>query len=385
MANRLNRVAIVGVGYSQVGRRVPLTDDELVLQAVTAAMDDAGLSRSDVDAITTMGGDAMSLGWTLGFSPLSYYLTAPVMLGGPAFAGPAINAIAAVASGLCHTCVAIRLIRRDETRGGGLPDGPPSSEPVRVSGEMQFTAPFGSGAAASFAGLMMQAHMSRYGSTEEQFAINAVTQRHYASLNDDALLRERITVEDYLESRYVCKPVRLFDCDYPVDAASAVIFTEMERARDCRKKPVNVEAYALAALRNHDHYLIEDHAAHNAPQLCADRLWSRTDLRPRDVDVAELYDGFSIITFEWLEALGFCGEGEAGSFIGEGHTRLDGSLPLNTDGGACNVGRRHGANFCIEAVQQLRGECGERQVPNASVAVWSNAPASYGGAVLLTA
>jgi len=113
-------------------------------------------------------------------------------------------------------------------------------------------------------------------------------------------------------------------------------------------------------------------------------MWSRTDLGPADVDTAQLYDGFSIITFEWLEALGLCGRGEAGPFIEEGHTRLGGSVPLNTDGGACNFGRRHGANFCIEAVRQLRGEADVRQVPDAEVAVWTNAVGCFAGAVLLT-
>ena len=122
-----------------------------------------------------------------------------------------------------------------------------------------------------------------------------------------------------------------------------------------------------------------------SPAHCAEKLWSRTDLKPSDVDTAQLYDGFTIITFQWLEALGLCPMGEAGPFIAEGHTRLGGSIPVNTDGGACNVGRRHGANFCIEATRQIRGECGDRQVPGAEVAVWANAVGVFGGAVLLTA
>jgi acetyl-CoA acetyltransferase len=182
----------------------------------------------------------------------------------------------------------------------------------------------------------------------------------------------------------------LFDCDYPCDSASAVIFTTAERARDFRKKPVHVEAWALSAVRGsedmmNDFALLDDHTA-NGPVHCAKALWSRTDLTPQDVDSAQLYDGFTIITFQWLEALGLCGMGEAGPFVAEGHTRLGGSLPTNTDGGACNVGRRHGANFCIEATRQIRGgESGERQVPDCEVAVWANAVGPFAGAVLLTA
>ena len=130
--------------------------------------------------------------------------------------------------------------------------------------------------------------------------------------------------------------------------------------------------------------MLESHTE-NAPYHAAKTLWSRTDLTPANVDTAQLYDGFTIITMQWLEALGFCKTGEAGPFVESGAVRLGGSLPLNTDGGACNVGRRHGANFCIETVRQLRGECGVRQVPNAKVGVWANATGPFGGVVLMTA
>ena len=114
-------------------------------------------------------------------------------------------------------------------------------------------------------------------------------------------------------------------------------------------------------------------------------MWSRNDYKPKDIDFVQLYDGFTIIVFQWLEALGFCGKGEAGPFIAEGHTAMGGKLPVNTDGGACNMGRRHGANFCIEAVRQLRGdESGVRQVPDAKTALWANAVGSFSGAMIMT-
>jgi acetyl-CoA acetyltransferase len=399
MGNAQNKVAIAGVGYSKIGRHLPIPDDELVRQAVTAAMADAGMTPTDIDGIATMGGNAMSIGGLLGIMPLNYWHTSA---GGPAFVEPAIAAINSVAAGMAHTCCAIRLIRQMPAQSERL-STPEADAPAPVDRSgflgrgidpataMQFTAPFGAGAAAAMiAGLEMQAHMARYGTTEEHFGQLVVDQRYHASLNDDALLRDPLTIDDYLNSRYVSKPVRLFDCDYPCDSASAVIFTVAERARDFRKKPVHVEAWALSAVRGSpdmmgDFGLLEDHTA-NAPVPCADALWSRTDLGPADVDCAQLYDGFTIITFQWLEALGLCPRGEAGPFITEGNTRLGGSLPLNTDGGACNVGRRHGANFCIEATRQIRGgESGERQVPDCEVAVWANAVGPFAGAVLLTA
>ena len=246
MSMPITRVAAVGVGYSQVGRKLPLSDNELVRQAVTAAMADAGMSTDDIDGIGTMGGNAMSIGQLLGIMPLNYFFTSP---GGPAFVEPAIASISAVAAGLCHTCVAIRLIRQQPGQADFLAGRVP--RPQGITGDEQFSAPFGTGAAAAtIAGWEMQRHMSEYGTTEEQFAINAVTQRYHASLNDDALLRDPLSVDDYLASRYISKPVRLLDCDYPVDSSSAVIFTTEERARDWQHKPAIVDADALTAIRD---------------------------------------------------------------------------------------------------------------------------------------
>ena len=399
MGNAQNRVAVAGVGYSKIGRHLPFSDDELIRQAVSAAMDDAGAKPSDIDGIATMGGNSMSIGGLLGIMPLSYFHTSA---GGPAFVEAALAAIAAIASGMSHTCVAIRLIRQMPAQSERLQDPKADAAPrVDRSGFLgsgidpatatQFTAPFGAGAAAAMiAGLETQAHMSRYGTTEEHFAHHVVAQRYHASMNENALFRDPLTVDDYFNSRYISKPVRLFDCDYPCDSASAVIFTTAERARDFRKKPVHVEAWALSAVSGSadmmsDFGLLEDHTA-NAPVHCSEALWSRTELGPGDVDCAQLYDGFTIITFQWLEALGLCPMGESGPFIAEGHTRLGGSIPVNTDGGACNVGRRHGANFCIEATRQIRGgESGARQVQGCEVAVWANAVGPFAGAVLMTA
>jgi acetyl-CoA acetyltransferase len=387
--NSLNRVAVTGVGFSEVGRRLPFTDDQLIHQAITAALDDAGLTPKDVDGISTMGGNAMAMGQLMGILPLNYFYSSTGL--GPAFVEPAVQAMSAVASGMAHTVIAVRLIRQmggaNPARGGGAstetPAGPPP--PMRVGGDNQFSAPYGSGAAgAGIGAFQMQRHMQQYGTTYEQFAKNAVNARYHASLHPEALFRDVITEQDYLDSRFISKPLRLLDCDYPVDSAAAVIFTTADRARDNKQKAVNVEAWTLSAIRDFDMSLIEDFTW-NSPVNCAEKLWSRTDLRPDDVDTVQLYDGFSIITFEWLEALGFCGRGEAGPFIEEGNTRLGGKLPLNTDGGACNFGRRHGANFCIESVRQIRGTAGERQVPDCEVAIWTNAVGCFSGAVLLTA
>ncbi len=378
---RPNRVAIVGVGYSTVGRATGLSTDELTIQAGRAALDDAGMSAADIDGISTMGGDALRDAWTLGMEPLNWFSTTHAA--GPAFAYAALQSIAAIASGFCDTCITFRIIHRQPPSAARLAPRP-AAIPRGVGGDYQFLAPFGAGSPTQWAGLLTQRHMAQYGTTEEQFGAHVIAQRDHAAMNEDAFFRDPLTMEEYLAARYVSKPLRILDCDYPCDAGSAVIFTTEERAHDFQKKPVFVESYALTAIRDLNFEILDDMTS-NSPTHCAKEIWAKTDLRPGDVDCAQLYDGFTIITFQWLEALGFCKSGESGPFIAEGNTRLGGKLPVNTDGGACNVGRRHGANFCIEATRQLRGECGGRQVKDAKVSVFSNGVGPFCGAALLTA
>lgn len=377
------RVAIVGVGYSTVGRNTGLTHEQLMIQSARAALEDAGLAPADVDGIATMGGDALEDAWTLGLAPLGWFATAH-RGDAPAFVYPALQAIAAIRAGFCETCIVFRIIKQQRSTKELVATGAaPVPGPAFLSADPEWLTPFGAGFPPQWAGLYAQRHMDLYGTTEEHFGTHVIVQRSHAALNDDALLREPLTMNDYLGSRYISQPVRILDCDYPCDAGSAVIFTTEERARDLRKRPVYVEAAALSAVRDLNYELVDERSAEAASEAGA-QLWARTDLRPQDVDCAQLYDGFTILVFRWLEALGFCGEGEAGSFVAGGNTALSGSLPVNTDGGACNVGRRHGANFCIEATRQLRGEAGARQVPDAENAVFSNAGGVFAGAVLLT-
>jgi acetyl-CoA acetyltransferase len=367
------RVAIVGVGYSTVGRNTGLSVDELVAQCSQSAMLDAGLDRNDIDGLSTVGSDPLSDAWSMGIEPLNWFDNGSA--NGPAFATAAVNSIAAVASGFCHTALTLRIIKQK----------PSSSQVNRTAapmGTQQFLVPFGAGSPLHWAGLMSRRHMVECGTTEDQFGLHAIAQRDYAVLNEDAFFRDPLTMDEYQNSRYVAKPVRILDCDYPCDAGSAVIFTTEERARDLRKPVVLVDSFALSAIRDQNFELMPD-MVRTSPEHCAQQLWKRTDLKPDAIDTAQLYDGFAVIAFQWLEALGFCEPGGAGAFIEAGETNLDGKLPMNTDGGACNVGRRHGANFCIEATRQLRGECGSRQVEDASTAVWSNGVGPFSAAVLL--
>ncbi len=372
------KVAIVGVGYSSVGRHTGRSEAHHAGQAALAALDDAGLTVADVDGVTTWGGDAIDFAHMLGITPVRWHLNAGTS---PAFVTPAVHAAMAVATGHAEVCMAWRIMMQQPSSAalsaGGASLGAPNM------GDTQFAYPFGDFSPTQWAGLLMNRYLHESDATEEDFAQFAVVQREYAHRNPDALQRDLLTAEQYLAAPYISKPLRLLDCDYPCDSGSAVIFTTEERARDLRQPAVLVEASALSAIHNMSFETLPD-MVRTSPAHCAEVLWSRTDLRPADVDCAQLYDGFSVITFQWLEGLGLCDPGGAGPFVRAGGTRLTGAMPTNTDGGACNVGRRHGANFCIEATRQLRGQCADRQVDGAEVAVWANAVGPFSGAMLLT-
>jgi acetyl-CoA acetyltransferase len=226
-------------------------------------------------------------------------------------------------------------------------------------------------------------YMYEYGVTREQLAWIPVTQRAHAAFNPDAVYREPLTIDDYMNARMISTPMCLYDCDVPVDGATAIVVSAAETASDLRA-PVRIEAMAgvIDGRPSWDQW--EDmarvgHATGNA-------MWRRTDLRPHDVDVAELYDGFTIEAVWWFEAMGFCPLGEAGRFV-EGGERiaLGGQLPLNTWGGQLSGGRLHAAfGHVAEAIRQLRGEAGRRQVADAEVAVVTNAGGFEAGAALLT-
>jgi acetyl-CoA acetyltransferase len=380
------RVAIVGVGYSTVGRNTGLSLDTLTAQASIAAMDDAGVTPKDIDGVVVHSFPHQYVSSThtaamLGIPDLAFYSSS---VDGAAYAVAALHGIAAVASGSSDMCLTLRTVHRAGAAGGvALMAG---GENAGVGGSFQFGMPYGSFTGAHWAGLYMQRHMAQYGTKEEDFGAFAVAQREYALKNPaESFFRDPLTIEEYMNSRYIAKPLHLLDCDYPVDSSSALIFTTEERARDLRQKPVFFDAWAMGTTAEADFSLVED-MTHSSPFMAARRMWSRTDLKPSDIGVAGVYDGFSFIAMQWLEAFGFCGEGESGPFVAAGNTRADGIIPTNTDGGACNVGRRHGANFFIEVTRQLRGTAGDRALPRKPKAgVVSNAVGGFAACALITA
>jgi acetyl-CoA acetyltransferase len=236
----------------------------------------------------------------------------------------------------------------------------------RISGDYQWQVPFGAQSAANWVAMMAMRHFHEFGTTREQPAAIALDARANAARNPQAIFRKPLTLDDYLAARMISDPLGLYDCDIPMEGSTAVVVSAPETAPDLRQPLVRVEAIGCA-LRGCPSWDQFDDLTTMAARDGAAMLWSRTDLKPRDVDIAELYDGFSFLTIVWPEALGFCPKGEGGRFI-EGGKRIDlnGEPPLNTNGGQLSAGRLHGYGFLHEACTQLRGAAGDRQVASAA-------------------
>ena len=226
--------------------------------------------------------------------------------------------------------------------------------------------------------------MAEYGRPEDDFGRIAINARQWAALNPRAVLRDKLTMDDYLSARMVAEPLRVLDCDYPINGAVATVITTAERAADLRQPPVLVDAMAYGTGKSAD-WIFDTDFLYGGTVDCANRVWRRSSVTVADVDVAQVYDGFTPVTVAWLEALGVCGRGEFGDWVGDG-SRLGpgGDFPLNTAGGQLAEGRLHGISFLNEAVLQLRGQCADRQVPDAQVAVVTSGVYPQCGAMVLT-
>jgi acetyl-CoA acetyltransferase len=395
------RSIISGVGQSDVGRRLGRSGLDLTIDAALAAIADAGLTPADVDGIATYPGAGGGAG--AGFSgPGSPEVQDALRLEvgwhsggieGAAQLAAVVNAVMAVGAGLARHVLVYRTVTESTEQGaggragiglGGGGGGGGGRAP-RMGGSMQWTIPFRAYSAANWLAMNAHRHFHEYGTTPEQLAMIALNARRNAVLNPRAIYREPMTLDDYFASRIVTSPFRLFDCDAPVDGSTAVIVSAAEHASAVDHPVARVEAVGTA-LRGRPSWDQFDDMTTMAARDAGAQLWTRTDLKPADVDVAELYDGFSFLTMCWLEALGFCGVGESGPFV-EGGRRiaLDGDLPVNTHGGQLSAGRLHGFGFIHEACLQLRGEAGDHQVPGGvEVAAVANGGGPIAGALLLT-
>ncbi|HUQ40712.1 MAG TPA: acetyl-CoA acetyltransferase [Acidimicrobiales bacterium] len=358
------RAAIVGVAdaASPTGQ-LDRTGRALEAQVIKEALDDAGLTIDDVDGVFSAG-DNMGLAESLRITP-NY--TDGTAVGGSSFEVHVEHAAAAIALGLCDVAISV-YAQTPRTSGGGpgrgRPGGMGGNSPM-----MEWEMPYGLRMPMGAYALAATRHMHQYGTTAEQLAAIAVATRAWASKNPRARYQDLITVDDVLASPYVCEPLHLLDCCLVTDGAGCVVLTSAERARDLAKKP----AYVLGVGTAHDHQMISEmpDLTRTAAHISGPKAFGMAGVKPSDIDLAMLYDSFTITVLLMLEDLGFCAKGEGGAFVEDGRLGPGGALPTNTNGGGLSYTHpgMYGMFLLVEAVRQLRGEGGPRQVDGVDLAV----------------
>jgi acetyl-CoA acetyltransferase len=345
--------------------RTPMS---LVLEACTAVLRDTRLGAGDVDGLCGSIPDAPAVQAALGLPNVTWFAN-PII----PFGNHVVAAVAAVASGVCdvvlayhgayrmawNTASALRDPFRRSLTPGASPGGGPGPETI-------------AGAAGYAAWASRYVH--EYGLSREQLALVALNDRANAQRNPAAAMRGPMTMEDYLAARMIREPLCLLDMDVPVDGADAFVVTTAERARDLPHPPVLVHAATLGMIDCHDEDQLPS-LARTGQHVVVEALRARSELWIEDVDVYFPYDGFSIITLGWLESTGWCEPGEAGAFLADnwdarvGRVLIDGRIPVNPHGGALSEGGTQGSGHVREAVLQLQGRAGERQVADARTAL----------------
>jgi acetyl-CoA acetyltransferase len=367
------RTAIVGVGHSKVYRHDEVTLGLLAVDACRKAIEDAGLTPADIDGVAV---DPMSPFQGAGdvdgkssvrpefiISALGLDVCWYESVSG-SISRALIEAINAVASGNCKAALAYRALHNPQGRYGQI-------APAGAPGPAQYTFPYGLFAPAMYAHLWTR-YMHDYGTTREQMAPFIVNNRQNALLWEHGYWYQHnphpLSVEDYLNARMISEPLCLFDCDIPVQGCGAFVITSADRAPDLPHPPAYVSGWALPGGSSGSTYTTLDVMRERATQL-ARRLYENAGVKVTDVDVANLYDGFSIFVPLWLETLGFCEEGEGFDFMTPDRISLNGTLPLNTSSGNLGAGRMHGVPHYMDSVLQVMGRSGARQVKKADVAL----------------
>lgn len=356
--------AVVGVAdlASPTGE-LDLHGRALEVAMVEAALADAGLTLADVDGVCHPM-SSMAFAEYLGIHPR---FTDSTMTGGSSFEVHLEHAAAAIAAGVCEVVIDVYAStpRSDRRRGAQRPR-PQMAGPNPA---LEWEAPYALRQPMGPYALAASRHMAVYGTTSEQLAQIAVSTRRWAAMNPQARFRDPITVDDVLASPLECWPLHRLDCCLVTDGAGAFVVTSADRARDLAKPPV----YVLGAGTAHDHQMISQmpDLATTPGVVSGASAFRMAGIKPTDVDVLMSYDSFTITALLHLEDLGFCAKGEGGAFVESGVTAPGGSLPMNTNGGGLSYTHpgMYGMFLVTEAVKQLRGECGERQVEGAEIAV----------------
>lgn len=356
-----DRVAIAGIGATPFAKRLAGSELRLALDAILAALDDAGVAPGEVDGLasyTMESSDEVEVAKCLGLGDVTFF----TQVGWGGGAGPAcVGQLAlAIAAGQCRVGVAWR----SRKRGSG---GRPWAVSAGTGVAAQWTRPHGLLRPADEIALLTRRWMHETGAGREALAAVALACRNAARRNPAAIMRERpLTRDEYLAARWISEPLCLLDCCLETDGALACVLVSRERARDLRRPPVLVHAFAQGLPRQ-SHAMVNywgDDPLRGPSYTCAEALWRQAAFEPADLDVAQLYDAFTPLVLWSLEGYGLCERGEAAAFAESGALELGGRLPVNTSGGGLSEAYVHGFNLILEGVRQLRGES-TGQVPDA--------------------
>lgn len=373
------KVAFVGAGYTHATRKLERPETEIAIEAAKMAIADAGIDPALVDginvqvhhypppetAVIAQGAGMTNVRWNrdggLGILPAG--IAADAIDNGEA------NCILVIK--VMNTIAPVSTPQIDPTSGG-------------VAGPTQFEVPYGLGYSMQRVGLQARAYMNRYGITREQLAWVPITERQHALMNPWAVMKTPLTMEDYLNARWIAEPVNLFDCDMPVNGAFAFLLAREDIAKDLKWKPVYLKSWA----GNKQNIGLQDHLwpePLTGITPIAEEIYRDAQLKPEDMDLWFMYDGFSYFVPMWMENLGLVPRGEAGNYVQGGtNIRFDGRHPVNTHGGQLSEGRLHGHGHVLEAIQQLRGNAGERQSKWNNTAIISSVFPHTGAAGILS-
>ena len=347
-----DRAAVVGIGALPFSRDIGRPIGDTAVEAILRALDDAGLDPSEVDGsvkFTAEETQECAIARRAGVRNLRFFCE--TSYGGGPNAATIGHAAAAIALGLASVVICWRARNR-----AAKTSRPWSQEKGVVREDKQWHVPWGLVRPVDVVGMWGRHHMDRYGTTREQLAEVAIAFREHARKNPAAMMREPLTLDDYLGARMIADPLCLYDCSLETDGALACVVTSVERARDLRHPPALVHAYAQGTGPNQVHLAnYNSEGFHTTARHCARELWSRSDLKAKDIDCAQIYDAFTPLVLLGLEEYGFCGEGESGAFVEGGALGPGGRLPTNTSGGSLSEAYVHGFNLVLEAVRQIRG------------------------------
>lgn len=356
------RAAVVGIGATEFSKDSGRSELKLAVEAVQAALDDAGLTPADVDGLVTFTMDTspeITVAQAAGIGELSFF--SRIHYGGGAACATVQQAALASAAGVADVVVCYRAF--NERSGRRFGSGVQRREPSAEGAALGWALPFGLLTPASWVAMAAQRYLHTYGLSPEVFGHVAVTDRRYAARNPAAYFYEKpITLADHAASRWIVEPLRLLDCCQETDGGQAIVVTSAERARDLRRPPAVIVAAAQGAGRAQEQmtsFYRDDLSGLPEMSVVARQLWQTSGLRPSDIDVGILYDHFTPFVLMQLEEFGFCGPGEAAAFVAED------ALPLNTHGGQLGEAYLHGMNGIAEAVRQVRGTS-VNQIPGAA-------------------